>query len=166
MKESLKIKEKVSKYFDPSKLILDIGCGDQTITPYAIGVDHRNLPNVKLVADIERLDLDHQEYVGKCDVVLSSHALEHVFDEYGTLKSWIKLLKIGGILILYLPDDRYYKDNLTNIEHLRIYNYEVFFRWFDKGFSEMRVLESGLHVNERMFDEDCYSFYIISRKEK
>jgi predicted SAM-dependent methyltransferase len=38
------------------------------------------------------------------DYIYSSHCLEHVDNWIETLEYWIKNLKDGGILFLYLPD--------------------------------------------------------------
>lgn len=42
----------------------------------------------------------------KFDYVFSSHCLEHIQDWRRALDEWVRVLKIGGYLILYLPHPR------------------------------------------------------------
>jgi SAM-dependent methyltransferase len=73
----------------------DIGfCKEEWKFPGAIGIDEclndgynaNNLPNEQV------------------DYIYSSHCLEHVDNWTITLEYWIKCIKPGGILFLYLPD--------------------------------------------------------------
>ena len=38
-----------------------------------------------------------------CDFVYSSHCLEHISNPYLALKNWWRILKPGGVLIIYVP---------------------------------------------------------------
>jgi SAM-dependent methyltransferase len=73
----------------------DIGfCKEEWKLPEAIGIDEclndgfnaSNLPESNV------------------DYIFSSHCLEHVTDWVETLEYWIKTIKPGGTLFLYLPD--------------------------------------------------------------
>ena len=138
---------------------LDVGCGPDKIKPDALGVDLRPLPYVDIVADISNL---HEELLKQgyenVDTVFSSHCLEHLKDDQAALHSWISILKKGGYLCLYLPDDRFY-DNRSNPEHLSYYTYFDFMNMFHDTFPFMKVIKSGPHVGP-----DKYSFYLIAQK--
>lgn len=166
--ESAKIRERITKYL--SGKIVDIGCGSEKITPDAIGIDGRTMGHVSMV--IDHLDSFSVEMYGTADVAFSSHVLEHTEDDYKTLQEWTKLIKPGGLLILYLPDGRYY-DNYTNPEHFRDYTYEQFMLFFRRAFcGEGRnfrgeatpkiydLVEHGMDVAL----PDKYSFYVVARK--
>lgn len=45
---------------------------------------------------------------GSCDAVFSSHLLEHMEDPAAALEEWWRVLKVGGFLVLYLPDEDLY----------------------------------------------------------
>lgn len=159
--ETAKIREKVLKYCQGK--VVDIGCGTDKITPDAIGVDFRATPAVSIrlgrLEDIYRLSEVLKEHVGTVDAVFSSHCLEHIPSDFEALRDWIKLLKVGASIVLYLPDDRFY-DNLWNVEHFHCYYYEVFKRRFEAFFGQsMRVVESGGDVGD-----DRYSFFIVAQK--
>lgn len=149
--------------------ILDIGCGDGRITEDAFGVDGRTLPGVGCVTDNP---YDINFIIGSnWDTVFSSHFLEHLYDQYGAVSDWIKCVKPGGYLVLYLPDGRHY-DNHENKEHMVDMNYDDFIFWFKRTFcgegmdfrghhmhKVMHLVDSGLDVGEQR-----YSFYVIARK--
>jgi len=101
---------------------LDIGCGAQKVVPWAIGIEPRRgaYAAEDMVADppVEPVNLigDGCElpwFEGdSLDFVFSSHMLEHVPREaalraVGT--EWPRVLKPGGLLVLYLPDGRVFQ---------------------------------------------------------
>jgi len=165
--ETQKIREKVSKHLCGK--IYDLGCGNDKITPDAIGIDGRPVFDGGIVQ--EGLTEFPEHMHGSADVVYSSHVLEHMVDDYATLVAWSKLLKTGGVLILYLPDGRHY-DNYGNLEHMRDYQYEQFMMFFKRAFcgegknfrgenlpAIYRLCEDGPDVGE-----DRYSFYLVAEK--
>jgi hypothetical protein len=84
--------------------------------------------------------------------------LEHLADDYGAIIEWTKMLKVGGYLVLYLPDDRWY-NNIGNLEHVRQYTFPVFMRWFKMGFQNLKIVSAG-----EDYGDDRYSFYLVSQK--
>lgn len=85
---------------------IDIGCGPDPITP-----------TVKTF-DIEDGDANNiTQYVAdQYDFVYSSHCLEHMQDPKKALLEWWKLVKVGGHLILIVPDeDLYEQGNFPSI---------------------------------------------------
>lgn len=95
--------------------VLDLGCGPFKTFPHFIGVDnghHDNAFGWKNKADVivetcERLDLFADK---SCDMVFSSHLLEHLAFENvpAALSEWMRVLKSGGHLCLYVPDEDEY----------------------------------------------------------
>jgi predicted SAM-dependent methyltransferase len=94
---------------------LDLGCGPNKGFPHFIGVDSgidRQLFGVEMKPDIFVDTCERLPMFGSAafDFVFSSHLLEHI--EYSkvpsTLKEWWRLIKPGGHLVLYLPDEDEY----------------------------------------------------------
>ncbi len=57
----------------------------------------------------------------KYDFVLASHALEHIANPMRALREWKRVLKVGGALLVIVPDKRRtfdHKRPFTTIEHL------------------------------------------------
>lgn len=154
--ETQKIRQKVLMYCDG--LVLDIGCGGDKIKPDAIGIDVRELPGVNLKTErLNKISEDFPEYVNGCDAVYSSHCLEHFKDDVGAVKDWIKLIKVGGYLVLYLPDMSLYKE--YNPEHLHSYYHINFVSFFMKNFPGLKVEDHGIDEGYNR-----YSFYVVARR--
>lgn len=79
---------------------LDLGCGYCKILPNAIGIDVQKLDGVDIVSDIRKLGMIE---ASSMDYVYSSHALEDLYNPDVALIEWLRVLKPGGYLILYLP---------------------------------------------------------------
>jgi ADP-heptose:LPS heptosyltransferase/predicted SAM-dependent methyltransferase len=95
--------------------VLDIGAGAFKAFPHFIGVD--NYADTRIFGHQFRTDLyvdDARELKilasGQFDAVFSSHLLEHIEQKHvvATLKEWWRVVKPGGYLILYLPDETLY----------------------------------------------------------
>jgi ADP-heptose:LPS heptosyltransferase/predicted SAM-dependent methyltransferase len=113
---------------------LELGSGIQKLYPHFIGVDNKKdealfghpiNPDIK-VESAERMDLFA---TGSMDFIFSSHMLEHIEPERvtGALKEWMRIIKVGGYLTLYLPDeDEYPKigENGANPDHKWNVNYD------------------------------------------
>lgn len=150
--ETQKIRPRLERFCQG--LVLDVGCGNDLIVPGAKGIDGRALPTVwRVTQAIEALDLDLPDLVGKCDAVFSSHCLEHLRDDHGALVSWARMLRPGGYLCLYLPDDQKY-DNSKNPEHIQAYTRVSFLEKFQD--LPLALIESGDDHGD-----DRYSFWVV-----
>lgn len=80
---------------------LDIGCGAQPCLPHMVGVDMQDGAAVQ----VDGRDL-HMFADASLDFIFSSHFLEHIDkDEVpAALDHWGSKLKVGGYIVLYLPD--------------------------------------------------------------
>ena len=94
---------------------LDVGCGPNKAFPHMIGVDngadiqlfgHQFKPDVWIddAADLRLFGTESMDYV------FSSHVLEHIpFDKVvKCLKEWLRVTKVNGYLVMYLPDETLY----------------------------------------------------------
>lgn len=95
---------------------LDLGCGPYKIldTKEVIGVDSckdTQMFGIQMNPDL-KMDIAALPCfaAGAFDFCYSSHALEHFpYKEVpGILREWMRVLKIGGYLTLYLPDEDQY----------------------------------------------------------
>lgn len=132
--ESAKISWEIVKY--TRGRVLDIGAGLCRTFPHFITVDNNadavlfghQMPRPDVYVDTaERLPLFADNSV---DAVFSSHLLEHLAPENvtETLREWLRVVKVGGHLILYLPDeDQYPKvgEPGANPDHKWNVNYEA-----------------------------------------
>ena len=79
--------------------VLDVGCGDSRIRDTAVGFDKQQ-GDGQLLAGVP-----NESY----DTVFSSHFLEHIPNPLeGLLNQW-RVLKPGGYLIIYVPDEDLYE---------------------------------------------------------
>lgn len=152
---------------------LDIGCGAYKAFPHFIGVDNMHHaqefgwdyePNLA-VDSADNLDIIAGESM---DFVFSSHLLEHMEDIRATLQEWWRVIKVGGYLVLYLPDDELYPkvgEPGANPDHKHNLNRKMIRETMRKIGSWDLVVEEqrntdngeGEHGNE-------YSFYQVFKK--
>lgn len=76
----------------------DIGCNQWKVKEDAVGID---TVGADIIADAQTLDGVGDETF---DYVYSSHCLEHIDDWQRALANWLRVLKPGGLLVLFLPD--------------------------------------------------------------
>jgi len=83
---------------------VDIGCGIEKIKEDCIGIDSAHDYTDRTDADDIRDASDLTGYEdGRFDWVFSSNCLEHIENWEQALDEWIRVLKKGGIIFLYLP---------------------------------------------------------------
>lgn len=141
---------------------LDLGCGPYKTFPHFIGVDNGKQwgnQGVDVMVDTcEKLDLFADKSM---DFVFSSHLLEHIVDTEATLKEWMRVIKDGGYLILYLPHRDFYPNVGqvgANPDHKHDFLPEDITRHMKKAGAW------DLVVNEERSSGDEYSFLQIYRK--
>lgn len=144
---------------------LDIGSGAYKVFPHFVGVDNGHhwghFDNVRVddAADLKQFGS------AAWDLAYSSHLLEHFHykDVPNVLKEWMRVTKIGGHLVLYLPDeDQYPKvgEKYANADHKWNVNY-------DRVIAAMEQLECGWDLIDYQVrsEEDEYSLFFVFRKE-
>ena len=103
MKEASKCAHRVMQYLNG--MGVDIGCGNDKVKPDAIGIDKNQSSDATIIwSDLNALPFKSRSL----DYVFSSHCLEDLRDKYSALVEWLRILKPGGYLILYLPHKSYY----------------------------------------------------------
>ena len=90
------------------------------------------------------------------DYIFSSHCLEHIPEWVDVLEYWHDMLKIGGVLFLYLPHyDQEYWRPWNNRKHVNIFTVEIIKDWMiSKNFKNIFWGERDLN----------HSFMIVGEK--
>ncbi len=160
---------------------LDLGCGEGKFMEgdFVIGVDSgkdvqmfNKAVNCQLVMDCKDLSRFSS---GAFDFVFSSHLLEHFpYSEVpGILREWLRVVRIGGNLILYLPNDTLYpkckepergimeNEPWVNLDHKWNQNYERTVAALERtGFNWDMI------YHERCDQDDEYSDLYVVKKLK
>jgi ADP-heptose:LPS heptosyltransferase/predicted SAM-dependent methyltransferase len=92
---------------------LDLGCGSEKAFPHFVGVDngHHEVFGYQIKPDVKCDVSDLGMFAtGSMDFCFSSHLLEHFpYDRVpSVLKDWMRVIKVSGYLVLYLPDEETY----------------------------------------------------------
>ena len=148
---------------------LDIGFGGDPIVPSAITVD-LDIPYTEVGNSPQNLHGDARNLYwfkdGVLDYVYSSHLLED-FPEGETgpvLMEWLRVIKLGGFLILYCPDEQKYREHcrLTGQGYNEAHKVSNFsFDYVKQVLSSLGIAYSIVHENAHV---DNYSFEIVIRK--
>jgi ADP-heptose:LPS heptosyltransferase len=162
--ESAKIRWELPRY--TRGVGLDIGCGSEKAYPHMIGVDnghHMREFGIRCAADIYVNTCEKLEIIASVsqDFVFSSHTLEHIANYQAALKEWWRVIKQGGHLVLYLPDeDEYPKvgEKGANPDHKWNVNY-------DRVVEAMKELSAFDLVRfEKRNQDDEYSLFFVFQK--
>ena len=96
---------------------------------------------------------------GSLDYIFSSHCLEHLKEWQRALKLWIRKVKSGGILFLYLPHESmelWKPGGIFGFQHKWLPNYRALNEFLKRN---------GLEIIDYEKERDRYwSFYVIARK--
>jgi SAM-dependent methyltransferase len=91
---------------------LDIGHGGDPIVPWAATVDKGDVHMSNCGEHPTNFsgDASHLPWFtdGALDWIYSSHCLEDFEDTESVLREWLRVLRVGGRLVLLLPDQRRY----------------------------------------------------------
>lgn len=148
---------------------LDIGAGGDPICPSSICLDrdpsdgrrsHVGNNPTHLVGDAANLYWFRD---GCLDYVYSSHCLEDADDTRSWLVEWARVLRPGGLLVLFLPDQKTYEQNCAN--HGTIPNQAHKHADFSLDYVK-RVLPESLRVIREIwpFPGNPYSFAVVCEK--
>lgn len=159
MTETSKIRQIAIKYCEGCGV--DLGCGSEKIRQEAIGIDSgldflygpnkdkRDFTCVNIKQQIENLTMFADNSL---DYVYTSHFLEHLKDPLKMLEDIQRVLRLGGNLVVYLPDRNLYTED--NPEHHNM--------WTASEFVE--ILPKNLDVIYRIDKHEDYSFFVVASK--
>ena len=146
---------------------IDIGAGGDPITLGAVRVD---LPSpytalgdgapVQLGGDAQDLVWFRDEVL---DYVYSSHVLEDFEHPGEVIREWFRVLKPGGVLVIYCPDQKRYLEYCQT--HRDTPNPHHFYIDFSLDFVLKRIPEEIDYLIEHQNpDVDLYSWEVVLRK--
>jgi hypothetical protein len=111
--------------------ILEMGCGAQKTVPQATGIDRVPYGDLipamdgkcvaEVVCDAEK-QLPFDDF--SQDSILARHILEHCIDPISAVRHWNRVLKVGGRLIVAVPDEDLVAGIPMNPEHKHAFTKE------------------------------------------
>jgi SAM-dependent methyltransferase len=124
---------------------VDIGCGSDPISLYG-GL----FPLMKSLKTWDLPDGDAQLLEGltdeSFDFVHSSHCLEHMRDPVEALKNWFRVLKVGGHLVILVPDEDLYEMGVfpsrNNTDHKWTFTLWKESSWCDKSVNVVDLIKT------------------------
>jgi len=147
---------------------LDIGYGGDPIVPHAICLDlperyasYKRHPQ-HLHGDARDLHWFREDCL---DYVYSSHLLEDFEDTKAVMSEWLRVIKTGGVLVLYLPDEQAYRKNCRekgvqpNVHHVHA----------DFSLDYIKQILNhidGVEIIHEKFPSGLYSFELVIKKCK
>ncbi len=152
-RETSKIRKRIKEWTVGKGL--DVGCGLDKVAPDAFGVDRTPMPGVDYVLDARDLFVfDDNQF----DYVYSAHVLEDIVETEEALSEWLRVLKLSGHLILYLPHKDYYP-NIGQPGSNPAHKHD----FLPKDILQIlkRICSFDVHVLEDRNQNDEYSFLIV-----
>lgn len=111
--------------------VIELGCGFRKTVPHSVGVDRveKGEKSPFLSEDcIADVNADVTQALPfqplSQDAIIARHILEHCIDLVQTLKYWNEVLKLGGQLIIAVPDQRLGNTIPMNPEHVHAFTPE------------------------------------------
>lgn len=124
-----------ARYF--SGRVIDIGCGDDPVTPNAVPFDRPqgDANNILDYLPAESFDCVH-----------SSHALEHMRDVPKAFRDWWALVKPGGYMITVVPEEDLYEQgnwpSLFNSDHKASFRLDRATSWSPVSYDLRQLAEA------------------------
>jgi predicted SAM-dependent methyltransferase len=164
MSETSKCRARLASYC--SGFGLDLGYGGDPIVPWAITFDlkqpyaHEGDHPQNLAGDARDLSMFVN---GVFDFVFSSHLLEDFINTEEILREWARVLKPGGNLVIYCPDEPTYREHckLSGQAHNDMHKIN--------NFSLNHVRRALANISDLFIVYsidliDLYSFEVVARK--
>lgn len=168
MSETKKCRERLAKFCIGNGL--DLGYGGDPIVPSAITIDLEK-PYAYIGSAPQNLKGDATNlfwFKDEClDYIYSSHLLEDFPREQqkDVLREWLRVLKPGGKLIIFCPNEKVYREHCRNTGQVYNTNHsEIDFslRFLKNILNELGIGYKIIHEIELI---DTYSFDLVIEKE-
>lgn len=166
--------------FSPKGFGLEIGCGARTITPTNRTILSDGFSEHGVHDSIAKVFFkgDQIPYAdGSFDFILNEHVLEHITNPIKAINEWVRTLKIGGHLYLFLPHKERTNDmfrEVTSLNHLiEDFNQDIAFD-DETHFNDWKsnVIDKGLmpehykHMTrEELLDSASIHHHVWTEKE-
>lgn len=158
--------------------VLELGCGGKKTVENSVGVDimmpgspvavRQNLDE-KVVADVVA-DVTKPMPVGRFDVIIARHILEHITNTPAAIRNWLNHLETGGRLIIAVPDEEIINSIPLDPTHVHAFTRDSLRDTLDSlGLHCDRVITTGngismigvfrrkadLYTLDRAYEGDC-----------
>ena len=165
MSETSKIRKEVLEYCNG--LGIDLGCGGDKVVEGCIGFDmpipYTSVGNdaIDVKGDARKLPYSENYF----DFVYSSHLLEDFPNTLEILREWYRVLKPGGHLILYLPNEKVYRKHCDDTG--QVYNLSHSIEEMSLEYIKNIYLDDcfDVEVVKEIELHEIYSFLIVVRKK-
>lgn len=144
--------EEVARLAQGQKIV-ELGCGFRKTLPQAIGVDIAAKGDIPLnlvtdspnIADIQAdVTKPLPREVWESDTVIARHILEHCIDTVGTLRNWNSIIKMGGRLIIAVPNQDVICSIPLNPEHVHAFTFQSLKNIVETcGFRQIATVDPG-----------------------
>lgn len=109
--------------------VVELGCGFNKTVPHAVGVDRvakdddcQHIGLRPCVADVQADASKPLPFPDlSVDTIIARHILEHITDTVETLTNWNRILKIGGRLLIAVPNQEICNSIPLNPEHVHAF---------------------------------------------
>ena len=163
--ETSRCRPRLAKYCKGNGL--DIGYGGDPIVSDAITIDLRH-PYARLGDVPKNLAGDARDLRwfkdGVLDYVYSSHLLEDFEDTGAVLREWLRVLKYGGLFVLFGPDEQIYKTHCRQTGQPYNHGHKI----ADFGLSYVKSILAQINAGEIIHEVpliDDYNFELVIRKK-
>lgn len=155
--------------------VVELGCGFNKTVPQAIGVDRvakdddcQHIGQRPCVADVQAdvskpLPFDDLSV----DTIIARHILEHCVDTIETLSNWNRILKIGGQLLISVPNQEICNSIPLNPEHVHGFTPNSLSRILElSGFKAIQLIDpKNGHTFIAQFEKVLHTAKITNGKE-
>ena len=164
MGETTKIREIAAKYCVGKGV--DLGCGADKITPGTWGFD---LPEPYFIDGNDRPEMKGDARIlpfndGVLDYVYSSHLLEDFPNTDDVVNEWLRVLKLGGKLILYMPNEQKYRRYCEATG--QVYNLHHAIAEMSLDYMKEVFFPKSVKIIDGLEEHADYSFFIVVEKSR
>lgn len=110
--ETSKIRQHVIGYFRGDNGI-DVGCSRDPLTRFCVAYDRSDYPEVTHNGEADKLPFEDAQF----DWLWSSHCLEDFEDTNAVLAEWLRVVRPGGTVGIYVPHPDFYHGGNSDHKH-------------------------------------------------
>ena len=145
--------------------VIDLGCGNLKTYSGSIGVDIVEKDKIieqiggdgfsvaDITADVS-MPLPIED--NSVDVVVARHVLEHMVDPISAVRHWLKPLRVGGRLVICIPNERLIESIPMNPQH--------YHAWVPESFTVFAKAVGGIKILDMWDSENQISFTSVLQK--
>ncbi|MCT7489215.1 class I SAM-dependent methyltransferase [Aliarcobacter cryaerophilus] len=162
----------IKGYITPESQILDMGAGHGEFSKYLLDLGYKNIlaidPSEKNCEDIKNYGLNYiqnDSFINddtlkeKFDLIIFSHALEHILDFQHSVENIKSMLKKDAIVYIELPDSKKYCN--VNFPSFFFFTYEHLIHFTQETFVNF-AKSYGLDLVQSNTFLKCESYYVIN----